>query len=76
MQLPGKPTDLTVKPHARRNIQLQCAEFVPVQSARRASAARKMNAAEHFEEWPRDDYSLAAEREIRKIICRRAINLR
>jgi hypothetical protein len=25
-----------VKPHAKRNIQLQCAEFVPVRSARRA----------------------------------------
>jgi hypothetical protein len=29
-------TDLTVKPRARRNIQLHCAEFVPLRGARRA----------------------------------------
>jgi hypothetical protein len=40
------------------------------------SAARKMNAAEHFKEWPRDDYSLEAEREIRKLFAAGAINLR
>jgi hypothetical protein len=40
------------------------------------SAARKMNAAEHFEEWPRDDYSLEAERKIRKLFAAAPINLR
>jgi hypothetical protein len=40
------------------------------------SAATKMNAAAHFEGAPPDDYSLEAERKTRKIICRRAINLR
>jgi hypothetical protein len=39
-------------------------------------AATKMNAAEHFEGWPRDVYSLEAEREIRKLFACRAINLR
>jgi hypothetical protein len=40
------------------------------------SAARKMNAAGHFECSPRDDYSLEAEREIGKLFAARAINLR
>jgi hypothetical protein len=40
------------------------------------SAAPKMNAAEHLEDCPRDDYSLEDERGDHKIICRRAINLR
>ncbi|HEV7877056.1 hypothetical protein, partial [Bradyrhizobium sp.] len=42
---PGTPTDLTVKPHARRNIQLQRAEFVPVRIMRTPSATEKLNAA-------------------------------
>jgi hypothetical protein len=40
------------------------------------SAARKMNAAEHFEDTPPDDYSLEAERKIGKLFACRAINLR
>jgi hypothetical protein len=40
------------------------------------SAAAKMNAAGHFEGWPRDDYSLEAEREIGKLFAAAAINLR
>jgi hypothetical protein len=40
------------------------------------SAATKMNAAAHFEGALPDDYSLEAERKIRKLFACRAINLR
>jgi hypothetical protein len=69
-------TDLTVKPHARRNIQLQRAEFVPVRGARRAIRSQEDERGRTFEGWPRADYSPEAERKIGKIIRRRAINLR
>jgi hypothetical protein len=52
---------------------LQRTEFVPVRTLGAPSTAAKMNAAEGS---PRDDYSLEAERKIRKLFAVRAINLR
>jgi hypothetical protein len=43
---------------------------------RSATISSEDERGQHFEGWPREDYSLEAERETTKIICRRVINLR
>jgi hypothetical protein len=69
-------TDLTAKPHARREFNYRLRNLFRGEALGERSAATKMNAAAHFEDTPPDDYSLEAERKIGKLFACRAINLR